>query len=827
MRLLTMLLVCIAIQLCGWSQSIFSNSITGTNPNTADPYTDGQVVDPNLTVSGIGRGSGINGSNANNRYNASGWTIDVSPGDDDYFEFTLTPKTGYQINFTGFVFTGQASASGPIYLSIKSSLDGYASEIASLNVTGSSVDLSAALYQNVQTPVSFRIYGWGGTSTAGTFSINEFDFTGSLMLVQNNTGPKIEVNPSLTSFNSIHDQPSNYQTYSVNCSRLTSDLTITSSQGYEISLSSNNGFSRQIVLSPTNGSISNIPIYVRQHSTIYGLNNGNITHAATGAITRQIEVSGIVLATEPGILSTLSFQDVTSTSFSIHFNGGDGNGRIVMIKAGGMVTGNPVDGINYTASSVFGMGAMIATGEYVVYSGSDNMVQVTGLIHATNYFVSVFEYNNGGAQEAVNYSSNAQTGAQLTSGGLSGFQLSQMNIPFTIDFDQTAYETNNGKFDGTGFSPSPSAGQLSSGAWAVMGWSDGDLDFNGTGTSGDYARGFTGSHPTTGGIYAFEPVTGNRSLGFQPGSGDWSPGSLTLRIQNQTGTNLTHLGIAYKLYVFNNADRSSSFNISYSTDNTSFTEIPVLNYMSPVISDVSPLWMLNERSAEIQGLSVPPGQYVYLRWSSADVAGTGSRDEFALDDIALTGNPTANASLPVRFTSLEAVQKGNEVQLSFSNETEENVEQYIIERSGNGNHFIPLAILKPSKNDGGRSFYSYIDLAPLKGNNFYRIKSVENNDLFTYSTIIRIRIDDAIQKITVYPNPVTGGTMAIGVDHIPRGTYFIKIHDAAGRLIMESQFKHEGGAITRYVTVSSLQPGWYSVQITGEVILRSQFMKIR
>ena len=83
-------------------QSIWMNPITGTNPNTSNPYTTGQTVDPNITVSGIGRGSGIAGSNANDRYSASGWStgaIDLN----DYFEFTITPNATCFINFSNFL----------------------------------------------------------------------------------------------------------------------------------------------------------------------------------------------------------------------------------------------------------------------------------------------------------------------------------------------------------------------------------------------------------------------------------------------------------------------------------------------------------------------------------------------------------------------------------------------------------------------------------------------------------------------------------------------------------------------------------------------------
>lgn len=40
-----------------WGQ-IFANAITGTNPNTDDPYVSGQTINANITVSGIGRGGG-------------------------------------------------------------------------------------------------------------------------------------------------------------------------------------------------------------------------------------------------------------------------------------------------------------------------------------------------------------------------------------------------------------------------------------------------------------------------------------------------------------------------------------------------------------------------------------------------------------------------------------------------------------------------------------------------------------------------------------------------------------------------------------------------
>lgn len=73
-----------------FAQSIFTNPITGTNPGLTNPYTTGQVVAANMTVTGIGQGAGITGTAANNRYAASSWNtaaLDTTA----FFTFTLTP----------------------------------------------------------------------------------------------------------------------------------------------------------------------------------------------------------------------------------------------------------------------------------------------------------------------------------------------------------------------------------------------------------------------------------------------------------------------------------------------------------------------------------------------------------------------------------------------------------------------------------------------------------------------------------------------------------------------------------------------------------------
>lgn len=165
-----------------FAQSIYQNPITGTNPNTANPYTTGDVPDPNITVSGIGRGPGINGNNANNRYNARDWSTGATIDLTDYFTFTLTPNAGRSISFVSFVFTLERSTTGPTSLELRSSIDGFTASIGTLaNSTGgtlNTIDLSGGSYQNISGAVEFRIYGWNAGGATGTQSVNDFIFNG-------------------------------------------------------------------------------------------------------------------------------------------------------------------------------------------------------------------------------------------------------------------------------------------------------------------------------------------------------------------------------------------------------------------------------------------------------------------------------------------------------------------------------------------------------------------------------------------------------------------------------------------------------------------------
>lgn len=223
--------------------------------------------------------------------------------------------------------------------------------------------------------------------------------------------------------------------------------------------------------------------------------------------------------------------------------------------------------------------------------------------------------------------------------------ITTLNSPQTITFNS---------FNGSGFSPTPAAGQLDSDTWSILGFDSGNLLFGGTMTTAatDYTRGVSTGGITTGGVYAFVIAPNDTMLGFQPTGNDFTPGDLIMRIQNVSGATIQDLTVSYDFVYLNNGDRNNSFNLSYSTDTalSSFTNTAVGD-TTPTILSATATWTSVAKSITLTGVNIPNNGVFYIRWTSFDVGGSGSRDEFGINNITVSGTGTAStADITAAFT---------------------------------------------------------------------------------------------------------------------------------------------------------------------------------
>ncbi|MBI4649686.1 MAG: fibronectin type III domain-containing protein, partial [Bacteroidia bacterium] len=142
--------------------------------------------------------------------------------------------------------------------------------------------------------------------------------------------------------------------------------------------------------------------------------------------------------------SAITFTNVASASMTVNWvrGGTPGEGVIVLAKSGSAVDSDPVDGTTYTASSTFGSGTQLGTGNYVVFMGSGTSVNITGLSPGTTYYFKVYEYNCTGADSKFNVTSPPSNSQATTSCSTPTTQASNITFSSVGSSQMTVNWTN-------------------------------------------------------------------------------------------------------------------------------------------------------------------------------------------------------------------------------------------------------------------------------------------------------------------------------------------------------------------------------------------------
>ncbi|MEM6783626.1 MAG: lamin tail domain-containing protein [Bacteroidota bacterium] len=225
--------------------------------------------------------------------------------------------------------------------------------------------------------------------------------------------------------------------------------------------------------------------------------------------------------------------------------------------------------------------------------------------------------------------------------------ITTLDTPVTDDFNT---------FDGSGFAPTPTAGQLDSDTYIATGMTDGPLTFGGTETSGDFTGAIDADGVGGGGIYAAEVAASDIAWGVQPTGNDFTPGTFVVQAQNNTSTSTASATVAYEVHVYNDQARSNSFGqLGYAvgtcgTEPGSYTAVANTAVISPEAADSTPAWVVSTR-LETFPVVIADGECLFLEFLSDDVSGSNSRDQFALDDLSIAFSATLTTTVALVSTS--------------------------------------------------------------------------------------------------------------------------------------------------------------------------------
>jgi hypothetical protein len=154
---------------------------------------------------------------------------------------------------------------------------------------------------------------------------------------------------------------------------------------------------------------------------------------------------------------------------------------------------------------------------------------------------------------------------------------------------------------------------------------------------------------------------------------------------------------------------------------------------------------------------------------------------------------TPQAILPVTFTSLKAYPVASKIAVEWKVDNETNINQYVVEKSLDGTSFNKLATTPATANGGHSASYQVTDSIPADSYNYYRVKSIDISGKTAYSDVVEVLITKANPQITVYPNHIIAGMINLHFINQQAGTYFARLTNTAGQLIIDKEINHMGG----------------------------------
>ncbi len=97
-----------------------------------------------------------------------------------------------------------------------------------------------------------------------------------------------------------------------------------------------------------------------------------------------------------------------------------------------------------------------------------------------------------------------------------------------------------------------------------------------------------------------------------------------------------------------------------------------------------------------------------------------------------------SGALPVTFINFDGVLQNGKALLSWSTANEINNKGFEVQKSMDGQTFTYIAFVDGQGNSSTVNNYNYTDAKILSGSNYYRLKQIDNDGQYTYSSVIKL-----------------------------------------------------------------------------------------
>jgi hypothetical protein len=185
---------------------------------------------------------------------------------------------------------------------------------------------------------------------------------------------------------------------------------------------------------------------------------------------------------------------------------------------------------------------------------------------------------------------------------------------------------------------------------------------------------------------------------------------------------------------------------------------------------------------------------------------------------SLSKNSCMIAVLPVELKSFDVKKIGQSVELTWATASEKNNKGFFIERSSDAKQWQTINFIEGHGTTQEPQNYNYIDEAPLSGDNYYRLKQIDFDSTFEYSTIVNVTMEATNNKtVNIFPNPVENSL------NIVNGQGTAIIYNALGQPVRQFTINNEQFSIN----TSDFDKGQYILQIINNngIVNTKRFIK--
>lgn len=162
-------------------------------------------------------------------------------------------------------------------------------------------------------------------------------------------------------------------------------------------------------------------------------------------------------------------------------------------------------------------------------------------------------------------------------------------------------------------------------------------------------------------------------------------------------------------------------------------------------------------------------------------------------------------ALPVTLASFKVSKVENQAFLQWTTSVETNTSHFEIQKSLNAKDWTTIGTREAAKESSAVLHYTHWDSQLAAGNIYYRLKMVDQDGTFAYSSI-RNLLGENGAELVAFPNPVTEKIFIKTTDSNQIAA--VEIRNTAGQLVHQTtQIDGEG------ISVGNLVPGTYIIQI--------------